>query len=120
LGKLRRRILVVDDDPDWREFLGVALEELGYDVCGVSDGAQALSRLSEGSFVAVLLDLNMPGMSGHEVARRLPPDAPAVIFVTSSTADQASAALADGPHYYLPKGAGPSELSLLLSALPTG
>jgi signal transduction histidine kinase/ActR/RegA family two-component response regulator len=65
------RVLVVDDNRDAAESLGVLLDFLGYDVQVVHDGKSAL-RAAE-AFVPrlVLLDLGMPEMDGFEVARRL-------------------------------------------------
>jgi two-component system, chemotaxis family, chemotaxis protein CheY len=111
------RILVVDDDPDWREYLRVSLAELGYQTLEAKDGKQALELLAREHVSIVLLDLNMPGMSGEEVLAHLPSPGPRIVFVTSATAQDASGALSRGAHYYLPKGARPHELSLLLTSL---
>jgi CheY-like chemotaxis protein len=110
--------LVVDDDPDWRGYVREALRDLGYDSAEACDGDEALAALGREHFDVVLLDLYMPGMSGEEVATRLPEDDDRkVVFVTSANAQDVSSALGSGGHYYLPKGATLSELSLLLSAL---
>ena len=112
------RVLVVDDDADWRDFLTTCLEDLGYEARVASNGQEALDALRRGPRCgAVLLDLHMPGMSGEEVAARLPPDPPHVVFLTSAPVQEVGAALRTGPHYYLPKGASRDELSLLLQSL---
>ncbi|MCY1002497.1 response regulator [Myxococcus sp. MISCRS1] len=117
-----RRVLVVDDDADWREFLRLSLEELGYDTMEAADGQEALDSLRRGErFEVMLLDLNMPGMSGLEVVEkleRLPRGPhPRVVFLTSAAAQDVGMALLAGPHYYLPKGASRDQLSLLLQSL---
>jgi CheY-like chemotaxis protein len=63
------RVLVVDDDPDIRETLGMVLGSRGYTVSVAADGAEALERLREMSPppCLVLLDLMMPRMNGFEV-----------------------------------------------------
>ena len=67
-----RRVVVVDDDADWREFLRLSLEELGYDTMEAADGQEALDSLRRGErFEVMLLDLNMPGMSGLDLQSRL-------------------------------------------------
>ncbi|XXF80487.1 response regulator [Myxococcaceae bacterium GXIMD 01537] len=116
-----RRVLVVDDDADWREFLKLCLEELGYEAIEAADGQEALASLSRGEgYGVVLLDLNMPGMSGLDVVRQLPRHAnPRIVFLTSAAAQDVGNALLSGPHYYLPKGASRDELSLLLQSLNT-
>jgi two-component system KDP operon response regulator KdpE len=60
------RILVVDDDPQIRRVMRVTLTGKGYEVDDVKTGEEALERLREPRFDLVLLDMNMPGMSGLE------------------------------------------------------
>jgi len=112
------RILVVDDDADWRQFLTLSLHELGYDTVEAKDGMGALEALAhDARFAAILLDLNMPGLRGEEVAERLPDGHPKVVFLTAAAAQDVGHALRKGPHYYLPKGANRQQLSLLLESL---
>jgi excisionase family DNA binding protein len=66
-----RRVLVVDDDPDLREFLRVNLELEGYDVREAGSAEEGLAVLGEVSPDLVLLDVNMPGVDGWEMLRRL-------------------------------------------------
>jgi CheY-like chemotaxis protein len=113
-----RKVLVVDDDADWREFLRLCLEDLGYEAIEAADGQEALDSLSRERYGVVLLDLNMPGMSGLEVAERMPRNTkPRVVFLTAASASDVGSALMSGPHYYLPKGASRDQLSLLLQSL---
>ncbi len=113
-----RKVLVVDDDADWREFLKLCLEDLGYEAIEASDGQEALASLARGRYGVMLLDLNMPGMSGVDVVRKLPRGpTPRIVFLTSAAAQDVDSALLSGPHYYLPKGASRDELSLLLQSL---
>jgi CheY-like chemotaxis protein len=112
-----RRVLVVDDDADWREYLRLSLEDLGYETVEAANGEAALFTLTQERCGVMLLDLNMPGMSGTEVVERLPRDAPRIVFLTSAPAHEVGSALLSGPHYYLPKGASREELSLILQSL---
>jgi PAS domain S-box-containing protein len=66
-----RRILIVDDNRDAAESLGKLLELVGYRVRVAFDGPQALHAARTFLPEMVLLDIGMPGMSGHEVARTL-------------------------------------------------
>ncbi len=110
------KVLVVDDDPLWRELIHSCLDDLGYDTIEAENGPEALESIARESPSIVLLDMRMPGMSGEEVLRRLPDDGPRVVCLTAAPAHEVRAALR-GPHYYLPKGASREELALLLQSL---
>ena len=58
------RVLVVDDDPAIREFVGQALEEEGYEVRLAINGQDALATLLEWQANLIVLDLMMPTMDG--------------------------------------------------------
>ena len=66
-----RRILVVDDNADGADSLGVLLEMLGADVRVVYSGHAALATLDTFRPSVVLLDIGMPELDGYEVARRM-------------------------------------------------
>jgi two-component system, OmpR family, response regulator MprA len=65
------RVLVVDDDTDVREAVETALELEGHRVATASDGLEALKRLGQSEFDAVVLEVLMPNLDGFEVCRRL-------------------------------------------------
>jgi len=66
------RILVVEDDPTFLTLLKIALEQFGEPFQAVSDGAQAWELLSKPhTFQVVLLDWNLPGMSGLEICQKV-------------------------------------------------
>lgn len=65
------RILVVDDHPANRVLIREQLKTLGYDVDLAEEGGQALQRFAEARHDAVMTDLNMPGMDGCSLARKL-------------------------------------------------
>ena len=60
------RILVVEDDPAIRITVAEALEDMGYGVETASNGAEALARVREDGFAAIVLDLMLPIMTGWE------------------------------------------------------
>ncbi len=66
-----RRILVVDDNEDAAESLAALLRIFGHEVGVAFDGEQALEMAPTLMPDVVLLDLGMPRMDGHEVARRM-------------------------------------------------
>ena len=83
------RILVVNDREDQLLALSATLEPLGHQVVTAQSGDEALRHLLHGVFAVILLDVNMPGMNGFEIAeasrqRRQSEQTP-VIFVTASS-----------------------------------
>ena len=69
-----KTVLVVDDEPDAREFLTTVLEDNGYATVSAKDGAEAISILEAGAPDLVTLDITMPEKSGVAVYRRLKED----------------------------------------------
>jgi len=70
LGLRAARVLAVDDHAETRQALERALTSLGYEVEVACDGIEALAKLPLGVDL-VLLDMQMPGLDGFEVARRI-------------------------------------------------
>jgi DNA-binding response OmpR family regulator len=66
-----RRILVVDDNEDILTLMQLALEKLGHEVLVAIDGATALAAIASFRPHVAVLDINLPGIDGYEVARRL-------------------------------------------------
>ena len=64
-------VLVIDDDPDVREFVAESLSDLGYSVRTADDGAAGIEEFGKARPDIVILDYAMPGMSGGEVAAQL-------------------------------------------------
>jgi PAS domain S-box-containing protein len=67
----RPRVLVADDHPVNREVLVRQLELLGIAADTVNDGVEALEAWAAGRYAAVLADIHMPRMDGHELTRRI-------------------------------------------------
>ncbi|MDM7954125.1 MAG: response regulator transcription factor [Cyanobium sp. CZS 25K] len=65
------RLLIVDDDPEMREFLRSELAVEGYECEEAASGQQALGRIRSQTWDLVLLDWNLPDFSGVEVCRRM-------------------------------------------------
>jgi CheY-like chemotaxis protein len=77
------RVLVVDDNVDAAQSLGLLLEESGHDVQTAYDGPTALKIALDYRPNVVLLDIGLPGIDGFEVAKRLrqQPDLRSVVLV---------------------------------------
>ena len=69
-----RLVLIADDDETTRLILYDALTRLGYVAVPVDDGGEIFPVLEREDVAAIVLDLNMPGMNGWEVLRRLRDD----------------------------------------------
>lgn len=65
------KILIVDDDKDLAMIMSDMLESYGYKVTCVHNGENAFEKLSENTFHAVLLDINLPDSNGYEICRQL-------------------------------------------------
>jgi DNA-binding NtrC family response regulator len=63
------RILIVDDEAQIRALLATAFERAGYDVRTAPDGPEAVALCNAEAFDAVLSDVVMPRMNGHDLAR---------------------------------------------------
>ena len=66
-----KRILVVDDEPDVRNFLATCIEDAGFQVDTACDGAQALERLQTDPPDLMTLDMVMPRVSGISLMRQI-------------------------------------------------
>jgi len=68
---MRRRLLLVEDDPTLRQALSFNLTREGYEVAAAADGEAALEAARSDRLDLILLDVMLPGMSGVEVLRVL-------------------------------------------------
>jgi two-component system, LytTR family, response regulator len=110
------RVLIVDDEAPARARLRRLLTAVsGVEIVGeAADGEHALAQVQALAPDAVLLDIQMPGISGLDVAASLPEPRPAVIFVTAFD-DYAVAAFAAAAVDYLLKPVESSRLVLALT-----
>jgi CheY-like chemotaxis protein len=117
-------ILVVDDNRDAGDSLGMILDELGAHVRVTRDGAEALDVFASYQPSVVLLDIGMPGMNGYEVARtiraRFPTRPAALVALTGwGQDDDRRRAREAGFDHHLVKPAEIDALQRLLAALET-
>lgn len=93
------RILLVDDDADMRSLLADVLSDDGYQVVEAENGAEALLYVHRGAFDAILLDKNMPGLSGMDLLpglRTICPQTPVIIITAFGDAHLAAEGEAKG------------------------
>ncbi len=69
--KAEKKILVVDDDPDFVEGTRMVLEKSNFEVVTASSGKECLERIREGRPDLIILDIMMPKKSGFEVCKEL-------------------------------------------------
>ncbi len=81
------RILIADDDAGIRQALQSALQRSGFAVRLARDGLEAVARATAEPFHAVVLDINMPGMSGVEACRRIRQAAPLISILVLTVRD---------------------------------
>src|SRR5690349_10996340 len=86
------KILVVDDEPANVQVFARLMTRLGYEVLTALGGEAALQAVARDSPDLVLLDVNMPGLDGFEVCRRLKHDADTrlipIVLMTTLTASE--------------------------------
>ncbi len=70
----KKTVLVVDDDPDAREFLTTVLEDNGFDAVTAEDGTAAIAMIEQSVPDLITLDISMPEKSGVAVYRKLRED----------------------------------------------
>lgn len=105
-SKMKRKILIVDDEESIRWVLGKCLEKAGYAVEYAEDGSSAIEHASSGSFSSIILDLTMPDMNGFEVMRELRAsgiDPPVIIITAQNTVKNAIDAMKEGAYDYIAK-----------------
>lgn len=102
------RLLVVDDDENNRDLLSRRLIRRGFDVGVASDGYRALETLGREAYDLVLLDVQMPGLSGFEVLQQIrvdrpPTRLPVIIATARSDSQDVVEALNLGANDYVTK-----------------
>ena len=110
-----RRILVVDDDPEIRSLARLVLEGAGYLVDEAPNGEEAVRRALAGGLDLILLDVNMPVMTGWQALRVLKADPrlaaiPVVMFSVKSELRDKMHGLQDGALDYVTKPFAVDEL----------
>ncbi|HJW13803.1 MAG TPA: sigma-54 dependent transcriptional regulator [Thermoanaerobaculia bacterium] len=107
-------VLVVDDEFSMRDSLVHWFEKDGYRTGSAQDAHEALHRLEEEPWDAVLLDIKMPGMDGLELQRRIrevDPELPIIMITAFASVESAVQALKEGAFDYVTKPVDPDELS---------
>jgi DNA-binding response OmpR family regulator len=112
------RILVIDDDPDIRRLLRLALEDAGYDVREAQEGEAGLAIARQARCALAIVDLFMPGKEGLETILALRREMPQIKLIAmsggSGQTDMLATAKAFGADQTIHK---PYELDSLLTSI---
>jgi len=116
----KKKILLVDDDPDFVEAVKVIVENGGYDVQVAYDGKEGLEAVEEEKPDLIVLDVMMPVMNGHEACALLKSDKATEdipIILLTAVADRVTTStythrdmLESEAEDYMPKPVEPDEL----------
>ena len=116
----KAHILIAEDNPVNRKVLQKILDRAGYHYSIAKDGDEALDLIDKTKFDAIVLDMNMPGMSGLEIARIYniisgkDERAPMIMFSANVTPDAKESSLKAGVDEFLPK---PIKIDTFLNVL---
>ncbi|MCK0107127.1 sigma-54 dependent transcriptional regulator [Marinobacter sp. S0848L] len=113
----KAHILIVEDDRDLREALVTTLELARYRVCEAANAEEALESLTRKPVDMVISDVNMPGLSGHQLlaeVQRLYPGLPMMLITAYGQISHAVSAMQSGAIDYLVK---PFEPQVLVEAV---
>jgi DNA-binding NtrC family response regulator len=110
-------VLLVDDEVDFTATLAERLETRGLEVDVSSNGPEAIERVREKTYDALVIDLAMPGMDGIETMKRLladNPDLQVILLTGRGTIRKGVEAVASGALEFLEK---PADIDLLLEQI---
>ncbi len=112
---MKKKILVVDDEPRIVNSLEVILSEKGYSVSKASSGKEAIEMIRQDDFNIVIADLILPGMTGLELLKGVKkeyPDLPVFIVTTFATINAAVIAMREGAEDFITKPILESEIRI--------
>jgi DNA-binding NtrC family response regulator len=116
----KKRILLVDDEPELVEELSLILEEEGYEVVSAPDGKQGVDLFRENGFSVVLMDIKMPEMNGLDAFREIiavKPDAKVIIITGSFAKELSEQAIKEGALSAMYKPFDPTDLLALIDSI---
>ena len=111
------RILIVDDEEHIRKILTIMLSKRGYQIEVAANGSQALEKMGQSAFDAVISDVRMSGMDGLELLSTIKeqnPDQIVIIITAFSSVDTAILAMKQGAYDYISKPFKEDEILLVL------
>lgn len=112
-------ILVVDDDTELTDLLSQYLEQEDFSVVAVNNGQQAIKKAINQNFLAIILDVMLPGLNGFEVLKAIREHKQTPVLMLTARGDDIDriVGLEIGADDYLPKPCNPRELVARLRAI---
>ncbi|MEW2917049.1 response regulator transcription factor [Ruegeria sp. ANG10] len=117
---MSRRLLIVEDDEDTREFIAKGFGEEGYVIEQAEDGREGLYHATDGGFDAVVLDRMLPGLDGLSLIKSMRAagvKTPVLMLTAMSAVDERVKGLRAGADDYLVKPFSFQELHARIEAL---
>jgi CheY-like chemotaxis protein len=115
---MKKKILLIDDEPFLLKVLLVRLKHWGYDSLGAENGLEGLAVMRENRPDLIILDKEMPGLNGEEVVRivRRDPELKAIpiIMLSADVENIEACAKACGVAHYLTKPCEPEDLLAMI------
>ena len=113
------KLLIVDDDPQIRQVLRIALAQAGYGVEEAGDGAEGLAKAQNGRFDLVVLDIGLPELDGLGVIRSLRQSSDVPVLFLTAREDEIDRVLGFelGGDDYVVKPFSPRELVARIGAI---
>src|SRR5438270_12244128 len=111
------KLLFADDERSLQELMSIELPRMGHEVTVCPDGATAVAALEKNTYDCIIVDLDMPGLSGIQViakCKEISPDTDAVVLTGKSSFETAVQALRHGAVDYLTKPCKLVDLKALL------
>lgn len=111
--------VIIEDDPDVRSLLDEVFQAAGFETFLAGSGLEGLAAIAQNRPVITTLDINLPGIDGFEVARRIRRTSDTFIIMLSALADESDVVLGltSGADEYLVKPFRPRELRARIEAL---
>ena len=113
------KVLIVDDEPNIREVVGLYLRRDGHEVVSAADGEEALDLFRSSRPDLVVLDLMLPKMNGLEVCRRMQAErrVPLIMLTARGAEEERIVGLGIGADDYVVKPFSPRELAARVAAV---
>lgn len=116
------KLLIVDDEKDFRELLRIILEKQGYQADTAADGTEAMKRLEENVYDIVLTDMMMPGIGGNDLVTHIHErhkGTECIVITGYGSIENAVETIKRGAFSYIIKSGDPQELLIEIQKIAT-